>query len=408
LDLFDSLKLEVFGDGNKRRPIWDHVKHLEENEVKIRNGVAKLNNDIWGVNGDGGSLDTRICAIECLPASTISPLAIPNTSLSSMRDEINGLRDGQEAADNLTGELIEGITNRTSALEKAILEFEKDITPRIEFVSVTIDALKHTTQELEMSYNRLVAADAERTRDETTGSENAVSTLQIKELGSNLVLLRHDVFNQLERVNMVVRSLDHRYNNLSTEPMCRKILGQLENLYPNLRETNTQLRDFAIVQQDLARRIVDLEGKFNGMKNSSLSVPASEQTEALSMDIKSINESSSVLSNELQTLQKDFQAVQEVLDLTRSSLLMSLPEIRGEVEHLKERVKTQEALLKTKSPIIDNDTRNPSESSEGKAVARVNGSKTRHQKKESESDFAHASSDDDDTDDYHPAADAND
>lgn len=349
----EALSAEVFGDSN-RKSLFKFVQVLEDNEEKLRNGVRKLHDDIWGEDANAGRLELRLRALEDRPRSGISSERLSDGSIDLLRNEIIGLRDGQEAADNLTAGLIEKVIARTSSLESSSTELRKQLLhhlTRIDDISHDLSSWKHNVLDVGNGYNQLRLAVEDITRRQTALTENGVSMQQVKDMDARLVAWRQDFSNSLEHVNMGIRSLDHRYSNISTEPMCRQILGQVDNIYPHLRETNTQLGSFAITQLDIVRRLGNLEGKINEVKDGNLPLETIKQIDALKIEIKSISDNSRSLSDVMQTLQNDFEAAKKVLDKTQTSVLLNIPEVRAEVDDLKERVDGYEGQLKTKKPL---------------------------------------------------------
>jgi hypothetical protein len=83
-----------------------------------------------------------------------------------------------------------------------------------------------------------------------------------------------DLRNFRDGTNMGLRALDTRMNNISTEHVCRQIIGQLQLVYPNLAHAESQLLQFK-------SRIDNIEVTLKNQNESIgfLTVGAQEQTD---------------------------------------------------------------------------------------------------------------------------------
>jgi predicted nucleic acid-binding Zn-ribbon protein len=228
-----------------------------------------------------GSITSLQIAIEKLNAADISKeleafrkdAEADREELRELTKEVDELHTGQD-------QIRETFTTHNDSITERVDKAEKDIHDISEELKVTCDKAKEEAQSIAKQINgvskrveaTITASNTARPtppsapptpqmhqtahvpgRGSSPVIDNGVLTVKLNEVAHDLMLLRGYINGQfsassnlpatLNSLNQAILSLQSRYNNLTTEPVVRAMVQQMQMMYPYASTAHKDIRD---------------------------------------------------------------------------------------------------------------------------------------------------------------------
>lgn len=249
---------------------------IQENFEQVQRNVGEFDDDLAG-------LDQRVKTLESSPhgpilSDTTGPknnLAITPDDASSASQQIHALkismnaiiaeiRESQDASDIAHGAVIQGLSENVLKMEARVAELMNGAEALQAQQRATSDEQRQLLRRVGSLESDFVHMKPVRAVAPLNGSENAASASPTGSLqngvhapgidwGPALNALSSEVADINRRlaetkqfeagINMGIRNLDTRMNNIYTDHLCKQIIGQLQMVYPNLVRVESQLAD---------------------------------------------------------------------------------------------------------------------------------------------------------------------
>ncbi|OBT80191.1 hypothetical protein VF21_00631 [Pseudogymnoascus sp. 05NY08] len=328
-------------------PRIDAIERSQAAMLQIQENFEQLQHNVGGFDDDLNSHDQRIKSLESSahrtqlsdgtgPENNLTTFAPHDTSISSpVTQQINALknslnaimteiRESQDASDIAHGAVLQGLGEKVSKIEVGVAELIKNMEALQSQQRATSDEQRQLLRRVgslesdfvHMKPVRAVAPQNAASASPTGSLQNGVHAPAI-DWGPALNSLSNEVADINRRlaetkqfeagINMGIRNLDTRMNNIYTDHLCKQIIGQLQTVYPNLVRVESQLADLktrmGVVESTNQNNTVSI----GYIKDSQDAIhnrqQASENTytttvEKLSTAIDSINGSISILHSQ--------------------------------------------------------------------------------------------------------------
>ncbi|OBT83717.1 hypothetical protein VE02_06826 [Pseudogymnoascus sp. 03VT05] len=332
-------------------PRIDAIERSQAAMLQIQENFEQLQHNVGGFDDDLNSHDQRIKSLESSahrtqlsdgtgPENNLTTVAPHDTSITSpVTQQINALknslnaiiteiRESQDASDIAHGAVLQGLGEKVSKIEVGVAELIKNMEALQSQQRATSDEQRQLLRRVGSLESDFVHMKPVRAVAPLNGLENAASASPTGSLqngvhapaidwGPALNSLSNEVADINRRlaetkqfeagINMGIRNLDTRMNNIYTDHLCKQIIGQLQTVYPNLVRVESQLADLkarmGVVESTNQNNTVSI----GYIKDSQDAIhnrqQASENTytttvEKLSTAIDSINGSISILHSQ--------------------------------------------------------------------------------------------------------------
>jgi hypothetical protein len=250
---------------------------IQENFEQVQRNVGEFDDDLAG-------LDQRVKTLESSPhgpilSDTTGPkdnLAITPDDASSASQQIHALkismnaiiaeiRESQDASDIAHGAVIQGLSENVLKMEARVAELMNGAETLQAQQRATSDEQRQVLRRVGSLESDFVHMKPVRAVAPLNGSENVASSASPTgslqngfhapgiDWGPALNALSSEVADINRRlaetkqfeagINMGIRNLDTRMNNIYTDHLCKQIIGQLQTVYPNLVRVESQLAD---------------------------------------------------------------------------------------------------------------------------------------------------------------------
>lgn len=268
-------------------PRIDAIEKSQATMLKIQENFEQLQHNVGEFDDDLGGLDERIKALESSshgpllpvatgPESSLTSTAPQNTSASSSATEqINAFKDSmdaiiteikasQDASDEAHGAVIQGLDQNVAKIEARVAELIKNIEELQAQQRLASNEQRQLLRRIGSLESDFVHMKPVKAVTPTKGPQNEASVSSTDSLqngapkstfewGTGLDAIGNEVsdinrrlaeIKQFEAgINMGIRNLDTRMNNIYTDQLCKQMLGQLHTVYPNLSRVESQLAD---------------------------------------------------------------------------------------------------------------------------------------------------------------------
>ncbi|KFY78880.1 hypothetical protein V499_02033 [Pseudogymnoascus sp. VKM F-103] len=385
-------------------PRIDAIERSQAAMLQIQDNFEQLQHNVGGFDDDLSRHDQRIKALESSsdrpqlsdttgPGNDTTPVASLvtqqiNALKNYMSESIVEIKASQDASDGAHGSLIQGLLGNVSTMEARVAGLMNGVEALHAQQKATFDELRQLLRRVGSLESDFVHMKPVKAVAPLNGSENAASASPTGFLqngvhapgidwGPALNSLSSEVADINRRlaetkqfeagINMGIRNLDTRMNNIFTDHLSKQILGQLQTVYPNLVQVETLVRD-------LNTRMGLVEGTFHNhtesigyIKDSQDAVQGrlrtweSNYTTAianLSTAVDSVRDSVHILqspgvgfrtpggSNEQDAIQGRQQAGDNNYTTTIANLSAAVDSIKGSVSILQSQADGSKAYLK--------------------------------------------------------------
>ncbi|KAI9744237.1 MAG: hypothetical protein M1818_002389 [Claussenomyces sp. TS43310] len=243
----EALKLKVLGDVTEaQKDLIDHLQALQENEDRIRSGMTSSDKSIEHLTSRTAELEAHRRSIEGKPNAWETQKQTFITSIERLKFEVNQLRDGQQAADEYTGGLVQSLIERCDKLESSMAALQAQHNSDIQRVYVELQKMGHVLE----SNTRIVSDNITQLstsvqqierRPPSQPPQPRISNLGPEVVDMKIEEFRRKIMDEIQAIALGIRSLEYRYQNLQTDQMASHILSQIGNVYPNLRNAEAQI-----------------------------------------------------------------------------------------------------------------------------------------------------------------------
>ncbi|ELR08816.1 hypothetical protein VC83_00747 [Pseudogymnoascus destructans] len=392
-------------------PRIEAIERGQTTMLKIQENFEQVQRNVGGFDDDLAGLDQRVKSLESSshrsllsnttgPENNLTTVAPQDTStISLITQQINALknsmnaiiteiRESQDASDIAHGAVIQGLNENVSKMEAGVAKLIKNIETLQSQQRATSDEQRQVLRRVGSLESDFVHMKPVRAVAPLNGSENSASASPTGSLqngvhapaidwGPALNSLRSEVADINRRlaeskqfeagINMGIRNLDTRMNNIYTDHLCKQILGQLQTVYPNLAQVEAPIAE-------LKARMALVEGTFHNHTESigyikdaqdaiqgRLRTWKNNYTTAitnLSAAVDSVRSSISILqsqadgskkpagSNEQDAIQGRQQAWENNYTTTIANLSAAVDSVRGSISILQSQADGSKASLK--------------------------------------------------------------
>ncbi|KFY34944.1 hypothetical protein V494_06345 [Pseudogymnoascus sp. VKM F-4513 (FW-928)] len=287
-----EIQLSIAKTSNlKLEPRVDAIERGQANMLMIQQNFEQIQGNVSDFDDDLHTHDERIKALESsshdpqlpdttepkLPPTSFASLSAGDTSLITQRIDafentvntnITEIKESQDASDIAHGAVIQGLNENISKVESMVSELAKNIEALQAQQRATSDdqrQLLRRVGSLESDFvhmkpvKTVMPSNGNGNGAESSASASPTGSLQngvpksTYDWGPVLNTLRSEVADINRRlaetkqfeagINMGIRNLDTRMNNIFTDNVCKQMIGQLQAIYPNVARVEGHLAD---------------------------------------------------------------------------------------------------------------------------------------------------------------------
>ncbi|KFY22664.1 hypothetical protein V493_06417 [Pseudogymnoascus sp. VKM F-4281 (FW-2241)] len=264
-------------------PRIDALERGQTAMLQIQENFEQLQQNLGGFDDDLSGHDQRIKALESSsngprlsdatgPENNLTSVApIDTSTTSSIKQQINALENSmnsiitaQDASDIAHGAVMQSHDENISKIEAGVAELVKNMEALQAQQNVTSDQQRELLRRVGSLESDFVNMKPVKAIISTDGQEKAASTSPAGHLQNGfskpghdwdpiILALRNqvaDIYAKLAEtkqfeagINMGIRNLDTRMNNIYTDHLCMQIIGQLQTVYPNLGRVESHLAE---------------------------------------------------------------------------------------------------------------------------------------------------------------------
>ena len=238
------MALNDFVTGNEisdERSLTDIVQEGVRNSTKHKEALQALNGELGELDNlkeEFKSIAERIGKLE--DGSSVQPQASSDhrqisTSLDGevaiLREEVYRITAEQELKDDLVAEEMEGLNKLVNQKNGQV----EQLSQIIDSQGVLVKAMNDQISQL---HSRATAEEAQ-TASKPSGDFNSVQApdkpvrQKLVELETNLKQFQESSWEKQSNMEVFVNSHEQRFNNLMTDHMTRKMVNQMQVMYPN-------------------------------------------------------------------------------------------------------------------------------------------------------------------------------
>lgn len=392
----EALKKEVYGDrsdGLSSREFQELQR--TESEEKMRNSIRQIQNWIKEDTGKGvkseltahveilREMESRLTTVENSPlaksngrdnisSAVIEKLENEQKALSESQDavgeeldrfakEAKGVQDAQNEVKKEVHSLKTALEAHNLAqnqhreqIDKDILDLRRDahtiqqgVIERIENATQQSPTALHLTSTLD---TRLAGLEGKFSvfQQNFDDSFSALSTslAGLQQNHSTSFGNLHLLSNSVEGLKVGQSNLDARMNNISTESLARQMLGQLESVYPNLRNVEQNLTSFTTTTTRQATHNLEVDVRLSTLEQQSSTKIAS--IEGIShKELEDITGNVAAIKSDLEGSKKQFEA--SIIGLAKN-----IGNMKADIDQLQEAREKAQAVIENQQGVIEN------------------------------------------------------
>ncbi|KAK2766221.1 hypothetical protein FQN54_007737 [Arachnomyces sp. PD_36] len=352
-----STRTEVAAFRSERSQIKDQLNTARQKLDSLSKSIgdtkgslnSRMQQAIERLNDYQSRLDLTRNALADLPSMKDS--LIQHQSLfDSLRDQLDELRTVANSTSNTALKInvndtnaMKDLTKAVEALQEGFQRFEDEQNEKDDLVSkdseetnkkidAIVNDLKSSRDDLELLTKKLNQNSHENSVS-TVSSEPSQSTAQSiaqpiaqSQSDSSIVALKQKMDQHYNLLTNAIQSLEHRYNNLTTEPIVRDMIREMQVMYPYASAAQEAIEQMKAELGELSRKsAVDIEslhqrvsGLVTGLETSreqhttqSLSVEKQAKTiDSLTQRVIEVFDSAKTNASHIENLQSS-QAIAE-------------------------------------------------------------------------------------------------
>lgn len=374
---FDQLRQYVMGDGSGQQSIREMLSDLNDRSTSDEALLRSLRDDSESIRGKYevlyekfatqvilspaeatfsrvapdvvNTLQHRVAKLEKQLDDTLKSTQAIELVTKSHRQAIEAAKAAQEQGDNLFGDMLDGLTKRCETNEVSVQHLraahggENDaIKSRMHALEATTESIKTYMRDFKINHTPTVAIN---TRPAPVADVSGYTAMASKlhsldqQLEAKMMTLKQtlmsDFRDETDSLQMGVRSLDARFNNLSTEYLAKHILGHMQGFYPHVAKLEATLDSLATNANLVQGHARLLEERVQALEGSPI--------------IKGLEDRIRTFESDLASSKTDAHVVREALNL----YIPKLEHHNSQIEGLTTQVTQMHGTAAQVQPLLD-------------------------------------------------------
>ena len=333
----------------------NRLAELQDLSLKMK---SELMSQVEKIAGQQNRLTALALDHSKLSQDIALPLSLVDQRLAEVARELARLKEDQESKDDLVAKEVERLDQSIATMQNSLSEIYTKVNMAMELaksqnhdsltVSKPVDPVLNGITSLPRKANGLSHNDQ-------------VPVTKAQESHSGQAELLADYNGRLIVCEAVLKSLQHRFDNLNTADLARNMAHQMANMYPYPANVLGQLdqmgRNYSLLAPALSHLETTVATIIRRLDKTSVSMPQSPaavsspivppgRTDNSDKMIMSFGTQLGALSKEVKETSQELKDISSSIDVAKRQYQSTVEALKSEIATLKETMKSETAAIR--------------------------------------------------------------